>query len=398
MTKLNLGIIYGGISPEHEVSVITAVQAMAAASGKYNIIPLYVGKDGQLYTGERLKAIETYQDLPQIPKLARSMILPSSPGLPITTMSSSPLKPHQKLHLDLLFPCFHGGVGEGGWIQGLAEFLNIPLMSTGLTGAAIGMDKILMKNAFAAAGLHQAAYHWFYRQEWQRDKSKKAITTKLVKTLSFPMFVKPSRGGSSIGTTKAKDQEELVRAIDLAAALDTRIIVEEGIINAREINISVLGNAGEELSTSVCEEVFADKGSDFLNFEDKYLKGGKKSRGMASTNREIPAKIDPALAGKVAKTAKDIFRLLDCAGLVRIDFLVKNNEVYVIEINTIPGSLSFYLWEASDIPYPKLVDRLVQHALDHHKETSKTTTTFGSNILESFATQSAGKLGKLKKF
>lgn len=384
MTKLKVAVIFGGRSPEHEVSIITAVQAMASMPDQYETIPIYVSKTGELFTGDHLKSITSYQNMPLLEKMAEHVALPSSP----TNLSLSPIKQSYfkkaDKSFDVIFSAFHGGVGEGGWIQGLAEFYGVPLVGTGLTGAAIGMDKVAMKAAFDGTDIKQAPYIWFYRNDWY---AKQATFVKEIEThLKYPIFVKPSRGGSSIGTTCAKTKVELIRAIDLAAAMDSRIVVEEGITDAREINLSVMGNAGHDLECSVCEEVFHE-GSEFLDFKDKYLPRGKagltsgKSEGMASADRVIPAKISDSLTKKIQATGKLIFNLLDCAGLVRLDFLVKGSEVYCIEINTIPGSLSFYLWDKSGYPYPKLLDHLIRLALAKHEEVRKNVTDFASPIL-----------------
>lgn len=391
MSKLKVAVIFGGNSPEHEVSIITAVQAMANMPKEYEIIPIYVSKTGELFSGDKLKSIETYQNMPLLEQIAERVALPSSPAtITLTPTTQSFFKKTGK-PFDVIFPCFHGGVGEGGWIQGLAEFYGIPLVGTGLTGAAIGMDKVAMKAAFDGANIKQAPYIWFYRNDWY---AKEATFVKEIEThLKYPIFVKPSRGGSSIGTTCAKTKVELIRAIDLAAAMDTRIVVEEGITGAREINISIMGNAGHDLECSVCEEVFHE-GSEFLDFKDKYLASGK-SEGMASTQRVIPAKIDTALSAKIQEIGKLIFNLLDCSGLVRLDFLVKGKDVYCIEINTIPGSLSFYLWDKAGYPYPKLLNHLIELALKKQEEIKKNVTDFASPILTNIA--SGGKLGsKLK--
>ena len=389
MQKLKIAIIFGGKSPEHEVSIITAVQAMASMPKEYETIPLYVSKSGQIFTGDHLKSISSYQNMPLLEKMAEHVALPSSPqNISLTPASPTIFKKSTK-PFDVIFPCFHGGVGEGGWIQGLAEFYEVPIVGTGLTGAALGMDKVAMKAVFDGADIKQAHYIWFYRHDWYAKQA--TFVKEITAHLKYPIFVKPSRGGSSIGTTRAKTKVELIRAIDLAAAMDSRIVVEEGITGAREINISVMGNAGHELECSVCEEVFAK--NEFLGFEDKYLTG-KKNSGMASTTRIIPAKIPKSIADEIQTTSKLIFNLLDCSGLVRLDFLVKGKEVYCIEVNTIPGSLSFYLWEKCGYSYPKLLDHLIQLALSKHEEVKKNITDFASPILTNIA--SGGKLtGKL---
>ena len=394
MSKLKVAVIFGGKSPEHEVSIITAVQAMTSMPSEFECIPLYVTKSGEILTGDHLKSITTYQNMPLLEKMAERVALPSTPSnLALTPTSNAFFKKSAK-PFDVIFPCFHGGVGEGGWIQGLAEFYGVPLVGTGLTGAALGMDKVAMKAAFDGASIQQAPYIWFYRHDWY---SKQATFVKSIESrLKYPIFVKPSRGGSSIGTTCAKTKVELIRAIDLAAAMDTRIVVEEGITGAREINISVMGNAGHDLETSVCEEVFHE-GSEFLDFTVKYLpKGnsgvaGSKSEGMASTGKVVPAKLDYKTVEKIQEIGKLIFNLLDCSGLVRLDFLVKGKEVYCIEINTIPGLLSFYLWNKSGYTYPELLKHLIDLALMKHEEVKTLQTDFSSPILENIS--SGGKLG-----
>ncbi len=385
--KTRIAVIFGGKSPEHEVSIITAVQAMASIPKEYDVIPIYVNKYGTLYTGDHLKSITSYQNMPLLEKMAETISLPSSPNnISLTPVNPSIFKKSSK-PFDIIFPCFHGGVGEGGWIQGLAEFYGVPQVGTGLTGAAVGMDKVTMKAVFDGANIQQAPYIWFYRHDWY---AKQATFVKEIEThLKYPIFVKPSRGGSSIGTTCAKTKIELIRAIDLAAAMDTRIVVEEGITGAREINISIMGNAGNELECSVCEEVL-HMGSDFLDFQDKYLTGSK-SEGMASTDRIIPAQISKSLSDKIQEIGKLAFNLLDCSGLVRLDFLVKGKDIYCIEINTIPGSLSFYLWEKSGYPFPKLVDKLIKLAIEKNDDTKKNLTDYSSPILTNLASNS--KLG-----
>ncbi len=392
--KTRVAVIFGGKSPEHEVSIITAVQAMANIPKDYDVIPIYVSKTGTLYTGDHLKSISSYQNMPLLEKMTETISLPSSPdNISLTPVNPSIFKKYSK-PFDIIFPCFHGGVGEGGWIQGLSEFYGVPQVGTGLTGAAVGMDKVTMKAVFDGANILQAPYIWFYRHDWY---SKQATFVKEIEThLKYPIFVKPSRGGSSIGTTCAKTKVELIRAIDLAAAMDTRIVVEEGITGAREINISVMGNAGDELECSVCEEVFHE-GSEFLDFKVKYIPRDKKSltssksEGMASTDKVIPAKLTKSISDQIQTIGKLIFNLLDCAGLVRLDFLVKGKDIYCIEINTIPGLLSFYLWGKSGYTYPKLLEHLINLALEKHEDSKNTNTDFSSPILSTITDD--GKFG-----
>lgn len=385
--KKTIAVIFGGKSPEHEVSIITAIQVMTNMPTAFEVIPIYVTKSGKLITGDYLKSISSYNNMPLLEKMTKQITLPSSPTSITITSTAKSLFHQLKQPFDLIFPCFHGGVGEGGWIQGLAEFYNIPLVGSGLTGSTIGMDKIAMKSIFDGVDIKQAPYLWFYRNDWY---AKQATYIKHITTLlKYPIFVKPSRGGSSIGTTYAKTKVELIRAIDLAAAMDTRIVIEEGIMDAREINISIMGNAGSILESSVCEEVFHEN-SEFLEFKDKYLASENK-QGMASTSRTIPAKINKSLSEKIQTTSKLIFNLFDCSGLVRLDYLVKGNDLYCIEINTIPGSLSFYLWDKSGYSFSKLLEHLINLSLIKHDETQKTLTDFPSQLLSNISKGS--KLG-----
>jgi D-alanine-D-alanine ligase len=386
--KTRVAVMFGGASPEHEVSIITGIQTMKAMGDRFDIIPIYVAKSGRLYTGEHLRSITTYQNLPLLEKMSQNIALPSNPGELALSPAHPTLFRNNHTPFDVIFPCFHGGVGEGGWVQGLAEFYRVPLVGTGITGAAIGMDKVAMKAAFDGANVQQAPYIWFYRSDWYKKQA--TFVTEITSHLKYPIFVKPSRGGSSIGTTCAKTKQELIRAIDLASAMDNRIVVEEGITGAREINISIMGNAGDELECSVCEEVFHE-GSEFLDFKDKYLANGS-SEGMASTDRIIPAKINKSLSNKIEVIGKLIFNLFDCSGLVRLDFLVKDKDIYCIEINTIPGSLSFYLWEKSGYTFPRLVDRLIALSLIKNKDVSQNVIDYSSPILSDLS--SSGKLGK----
>jgi D-alanine-D-alanine ligase len=358
----------------------------------YEVIPLYITKEGRILTSQHLRKLNNYHNLPLLEKMAEQVTLPASPASNVLTSVEAPLfrKSHSR-PFDVLFPCFHGGVGEGGWIQGLAEYYQIPLVGTGLTGAALGMDKVAMKAIFSGVGIKQAPYLWFSRHDWKTRPSQ--ILKHILATFSYPIFVKPSRGGSSIGTTCVNTKTELTHALDLAAGLDTRLLIEQGITGAREINVSIMGNAGHPLESSICEEVFHE-GNTFLNFSNKYLSGGK-SQGMANTDRQIPAHLQPATAHKIQVLGQQVFNLLDCAGLVRIDFLVKGTTIYCIEINTIPGSLSFYLWEKSGYSYPQLLDHLIQLALARHTETQATLTDFVSPILSNaqLGNKLSGKLG-----
>lgn len=388
MTKPRLAIIFGGISPEHEVSIITGIQAMKAAEPNFEVIPLYVTQSGTVLSSPKLKDLDSYHNLPLLEKLAEKIILPStrSHTPELKTQSGGLLKSLGSKPFDYLLPCFHGGVGEGGWIQGIAEYYAIPLLGSGLTGSAIGMDKVAMKAVFDGADIKQAPYIWFYRSDWYAKQA--TYTEEIIKHLKYPIFVKPSRGGSSIGTSCTKNKIELIRAIDLAASLDTRVVVEEGITAAREINISVMGNAGHKLEYSVCEEVLHDS-SGFMDFDNKYLKGDKV-KGMASASRLIPARLSTKQVQSIQQISSVVFNTLDLSGLVRIDYLIKGSDIYCVEVNTIPGSLSFYLWDKSGYSFDQLIVKLAQLANEKRQDAQSTITSFNSSILDQVQ---GGKLG-----
>lgn len=394
--NIQLGVIFGGKSPEHEVSIITAMQVIAQASStKYDVVPIYISKTGIWYTGEILKQIESYKDLTSLEqKVKRGTLAPDPMQRGIRIQADKRIRLFQRSEvqeIDVLFPCFHGGLGESGGFQGLFEISEIPYVGPGMVGAITGMDKVLMKQLFERNGVPITKWEWFYRSEFEKNKEK--VLDRLEAKLKYSLFVKPANGGSSIGVTKAKTRRELEHAIEVAMLFDRKVIVEEAFEDAREINISVMGNSGDLLHTSVCEEVFSKSG--VLTFEDKYT-GGKKtpqSAGMASTKRDIPANLLKFTEGKIRDIATTAYRALDSTGLARLDFLIreKSQEYVLLEANTIPGSMSYYLWEASGVPFPDLIDKLVELAKERFSENQKTTTSFENNILQTASLPSNNK-------
>ncbi len=290
------------------------------------------------------------------------------------------------LGADVAFPVLHGPFGEDGTIQGLLELADVPYVGAGVVGAAVGMDKIVMKAAFRAHGLPVVEYVWFTRRRWQEDRD--GVLDEVERKLRYPLFVKPANLGSSIGITKATERLDLAEAVDVAAHYDRRLLVEESFEGGIEVNCSVLGN--HDLEASVCEEPV--RWTEILSYEDKYLRGGKGKgggggEGMASLTRRIPAPISPELTAEVQRLAIESFVAIDGAGLARVDFLVdpRSGRICVNEINTLPGSLSFYLWEPSGVPVPALIDRLIELALERHRERRQTTYTYDSALLQKMA-------------
>ena len=380
MDKKRVAVIFGGISPEHEVSVITGVQVLENIdTEKFDAFPVYISKTGKFFTGEALSKIENYKNLSVV--LSKAQEVRPIFGGNIKGFQFSKFGVSKVLPVDVLFACFHGGLGENGGFAGLFELMDLPYTGPGIVAGANGMDKVTMKQIFQQNGLPVGNYTWFYKSDWENSQEK--ILEKIAK-LVFPLFIKPANCGSSIGVTKAKNKEELKNAIEVAFVFDRKVLVEEA-ANGQEINISVLGNSGKNLETSVCEEVFHSK--DLLSYDDKYLaENGKtpKSSGMASATRQIPAKIKKETVVKIEEYARVAFEAIDAFGVARIDFIVdeKNGKIVILEANTIPGSLSFYLWEPAGLNFKELTTKLIELAIQRHDDTTIMTKSFSSDILE----------------
>lgn len=388
MTKLkNLLVFFGGISPEHEVSVITGLQVLNNAdSQKYNVIPVYVAKSGKWYTGRSLFKAESFVNLSEIPYLNNELYIktdePKTAYIKTQSVLKSVLKKDTQIDVDVVFPCFHGGTGENGAFQGLFEIINVPYVGSSVLGSAVGMDKVVMKQVLQQNNINVAPYKYYYKKDWLNDPEK--IIEDIENELEYPLFVKPANSGSSVGISKVTSHEKLNDALELAFVFDRKVIVETGIENFKEINISVIGISGDETIVSVCEEVFASK--EFLNYEEKYVSKEGSSKGMASTKRQIPANLSKSSSERIKKIAQRAFHALNAGGLARIDFLVneKTGDYYLIEINTIPGSMSFYLWKETKLPFGQMIDKLVEVAENTYTMNQEKTTSFPSNILKNY--------------
>jgi len=387
---IKLGVIFGGESVEHEVSVISAVQAMKALDGeKYEIIPIYIAKNREWYTGNLLRDIDNYKDLANLKRYAKNVVMYAKNGL-FVLQSKKGLKRVVK-EIDLAFPIVHGTNVEDGTLQGYLKMLGIPFVGSDLNSSVVGQDKVFMKQIFSSSNIRTPKYVWFFDDEYRYDTN--SIIQKIEK-LKYPVIVKPASLGSSVGISVAKNKEELTFSIETAIKYDIKVLVEEVIPNLVEVNASVLGNHSS-CEVSAIEEVI--KSEDFLTYEDKYISGSKSNKGMVATSREIPARIGSDLADEVRRLAKEVFRVLNNSGVCRIDFLIdkKRGEVYVNEVNTIPGSLSFYLWEATNKKYQVLLDDMISIAIKDFKKKNKLIYSFETNILSSF-NGSKGSKNKLK--
>ncbi|MDE6329356.1 MAG: D-alanine--D-alanine ligase [Muribaculaceae bacterium] len=396
--KTNVGVFFGGRSVEHEISVLSALQAIAAMDKeKYDIIPIYITKKGHWLTGDALLDINNYKNLDSLEAKATEVYMRPVYGdynlYPVRrkgffTKSDAPLA---QLHVAL--PVLHGTNGEDGIFEGVLETIGIPFAGCNTLSSANGMDKITMKMILRSEGIPVVDYVWFTDKQWLSDRD--AIVERVEKELGYPVIVKPANLGSSVGIGKASDREQLIAKIDNAEKFSQRLIVEHCIDRLKEINCSVLGDVDDHQS-SVCEEPI--KSGDFLSYEDKYMGGTKTESGMQASAKRIPAELPDEVSEKIRHMAAETFRVLGCHGVSRIDVMIDeaDGNIYVNEINTIPGSLSFYLWEATGITFPQLMDRLVQLAIRRKRDTDRKTFTYSHNIFAMKGGLKGGAKGGLK--
>jgi len=377
MAKTRLAVIFGSRSVEHEVSVLTAQQVMAAADpDRYELVPIYITKRGEWLTGPALLDLETFRTPGRLEGLTRACLAPVPGQRALVRLDGGPrslLRREQLPPIDVVFPTVHGTHGEDGTLQGLLELADLPYVGAGVAAAAVGMDKILAKAAFQAAGLPVVEGRWYTRAQYQAAPAE--VVADIEAQVGYPCFVKPAVLGSSIGVARVAGRDDLRFALEVACSYGRRLLVERAIEPLVEINCAVLGN--DAPIASVCEQPVASEG--VLSFADKYERGLKRAAakapaadqavggakgGLASMQRIIPAPISAALSARLQQLAIAAFRAIDCAGIARVDFLVTpdEREVYVNEINTMPGSLAFYLWDKppTELSFPALVDRLVE--------------------------------------
>ena len=399
--KINLAVVFGSRTCEHDVSIISGIQALNAANPEaYNAFPVYIGRDGAWYVGERLREIGFY---PKFDAAQVRRVLPMAENGKLLLIAY----PTEKRSLfgggrqvletaDVVLPVMHGVNGEDGTLQGMLELMDVPYACTGVMGAAVGMDKIAMKRFFRGCGFPVLPDCALTRTQWERDPE--GAVRQVEEQLPYPVFVKPACLGSSIGVSRADGPDKLREALTLAFSYDRRVLVEQGLDRPIEVNCSVLGFDGERRA-SVLE--MPNTGADFLDFSEKYLAGSSGSKGMASLKRIVPAPIGEELTKALQGLSLRIFDAMDCKGVVRIDYMLDRHSdgYYITEINTIPGSLAFYLWAESGLPYGRLIDEMVECALRAHREKERNSFAFSSDILSGVALggKAGGKTGgKLK--
>ena len=369
--RLRVGVIFGGRSGEHAISLLSARSIIGALDPeRYEVVPIGITRDGRwMALNDARHALEIgIENVPGV----RAALLAEPRTQSLARVEEDALVrapgPNAMGAIDVIFPVLHGTFGEDGTVQGLLELSGMPYVGSGVAGSALGMDKILMKKIFAAHGFPIARWDAFLRTEWEADPS--AVESRLEATLGFPCFVKPANLGSSVGISKARNRAELGPAIRMAAEYDRKIVVEEGVIPCRELECAVLGNDRPE--ASVVGEVVPS--NEFYDYEAKYLKDDSKLF--------IPAEIPEAVSERIQKLSCEAFLALDLAGLSRVDFLYHepSGGLYLNEVNTMPGftRISMYpkLWEASGLPYSQLCDRLIALARERHSEKSRTKYTF----------------------
>jgi len=385
-----VAVVFGGRSGEHEVSIITAHQVMDALEvAGYSLLPIYISKTGEWFAGQDLNNLERFKDRNlNLNKLDNVWKVSLSPDRSIRTLILHPegkkgvFKKPPQLWADIFFPTVHGSFGEDGTLQGLFELADVPYVGSNVLASAVGMDKSKMKDIFRAAGIPILDCITLSRPEFQQDEKRNLL--RLETFCNYPLMVKPLRLGSSIGVKRCRNSEELKYAIDVAFVLDANILVERALENFKEVNCSVMGPPEQ---ASVCEQPITQ--GDFLSFESKYKDGNKKTSpsgskgGMASSKRILPAPLSPSSSKSIQDLAITAFRAIGASGVARLDFLIDNSNeaLFLNEINTMPGSLAFYLWEASGLPFDQLVKKVIDIALESYAAKSRTTFSFEANLL-----------------
>lgn len=381
--KTKVAVFFGAASVEHEISVISAVQAMHSFDReRYDLVPVYVTKDRRFYTGNALFEMDSYKDIDALLSQCSHVLVSSEGGAGLLFDAKGGFSRRKEVaRFDVAFPIVHGTNGEDGSLQGFFEMLGVPYAGCDVISSALGMDKVRFKHILAAAGLPHLPCVSFKSRQWAEDPD--AVRQSVEADVGYPLIVKPANLGSSVGISKVASPEELEEAVSLAASFAETVLCERAVGRLREINCSVLGDR-DGAEASVCEEPFME--DEILSYTDKYMSNSstKGSKGMSSLKRKLPADLPQEKSDEIRALSVKVFDALGCSGVARIDYLLDGEDqdrVYVNEINTIPGSLAFYLWEASGVPYRELLDRLVGLALRRARRRENLMFTYETNIL-----------------
>ena len=397
--KIKVGVFFGGESVEHEISVITMNQAISSLNpDKYEIVPIYIAKNGVMYTGDDLLDLYSFRDMEVLLKRCFQVAVVNDGKAVKVVRCPAPWIGKRVLNtIDVAFPIVHGTNVEDGTMAAFFNFLDIPYVGPDILSSSIGMDKIIMKKVLKESGLPVVDYVGFYSMDYVKDEEK--VLNEIEEKLKYPLIVKPGNLGSSVGIKKVKNKTELEEAISFAMEFSDRIIVENCVEKLKEVNCSVLGNISDS-ETSVCEEpIFSDE---ILSYTDKYVgnrkgsKGGKfgkfagakGAKGTGGTHnstegKKLPADISDETRDEIQRLAKETFKVLGCSGVSRVDFLIDEaiNKVYVNEINTIPGALSYYLWEATGKSFEDELEEMINIAIKRHRDRQNLTFSYDQNIL-----------------
>lgn len=379
--KTRVAMMFGGKSVEHEVSVISGIQAyMSMDTDKYDVIPVYMTKNNEMYIGDSIGDIESYKNIDELLKKSQRVIMINEDGrVKLVQYPVKKLGKNVEVGIDVAFPVVHGTNVEDGGFQGYLKTMGIPFVGCDVTASAIGMDKYITKLVLKESNVPVLDARLYTLSDYADMES---MMNDIENVFGYPVIVKPVNLGSSVGISVAKSRVELANSADDAFRYATKVLVEHAITNLREINCSVLGDENDAIA-SECEEPLHTK--DILSYEDKYVSNakGSGSKGMASVSRRIPAELTPEKREEVRELAVRSFKALGCNGVSRIDFMIDadTDKLYFNEINTIPGSLAFYLWEPVGVPYKELLDRMIQLALKRERTEESLTFTFDTNIL-----------------
>lgn len=379
MKNLNIGVFFGGKSPEHDVSIITGQLIISELKkAGYKVTPVYITKLGKWFLGENLGLLKTFTDQAEAKKindgLNYSLDLNASDQKMVFQKKGFM---SEKIMVDIAFPAFHGMNGEDGTIQGLWELLNIPYIGCDLTTSAIAMDKALTKEFYLSQNIPTTKFVSAITSEWKEQKE--ILLEKITSTISFPLFVKPARLGSSIGMTKVNELAKLSDALEVAFYFDNKVIVEEAVENLADLTCACIGN-DEPIASLVQEAVFQ---SDHFSYEEKYLEDGGAQFGKNDNGVIIPARLSEANTETIRQMAIDIYKIFACSGISRIDFLFdkKTEKIYANEINTLPGTLYHHLWKKSGLDISELLERLLTLAQEKHATKNKINTDYKSDLL-----------------
>ena len=394
--KTRIALMYGGRSVEHEVSVISGIQAyMAIDKEKYDITPVYLTKNNEMYVGEDIGKIESYRDIPALlGRSTRVIMINEGDGVHMVSHKAGLFGKKTDIPVDLAFPVVHGTNVEDGALQGYFKTLGLPFVGCDVTASAVGMDKYVQKAVLKDNGIPVIDSYIYTMADYEKMD---ALMNDIEEKIGYPVIIKPFNAGSSVGITVAKDRSQLSKAVDEAYSYARKIIAEHAITKLREINCAVLGDENVAEASEIEEPLHS---KDILSYEDKYCSGGGKKTGasqsMAGVSRKIPAEVSPEMREEIRAMAVKSFQKLGCNGVARIDFMIdeENGKFYYNEINTIPGSLAFYLWEALGMKYREQLDRMVELALKRVREEAAVTYSFDTNIL-SGAVLGGSKAGKL---